>query len=590
MTSPNDTARALKNWQSALDEARKVDALVELVTRSTASASNQGMEIDKTTHSVIANVGQNSISKKAQTVLQSLSQVVVHGSKNSSPSPVTGPGKDAEGLEKISKQNQIEERQNLSQSFGVTTQNHGNDHYCPIEPLASPTSKSEIPINGMAALFPLEFGVIPVQDDHYHASKSAEHGLDFDPGLSRKLTDKQETGKGAQIGRRYSIEDGPSSTQIADSKDSSKTEQNVALKQAESHPRNLSKENDTLSMQTSKSDKILHHPPNAPLKDVRMDFDPQIQENAFHEEKKYGKEKRQHEQLRNKDHNGEGKAQDFKHGDSTQDTHIQIKSDDYVQMADTSQVKNLSPQNLDAGGVTPDIQSKYTIYDAIDITGVPQNLGQLKAIASQLMESSEWQKQSDYLRHGSLDRQNYPNYTPHSENVYETLKRTDEFSNLEGLQHALSKFDAPSTQDTWSSFHRYNSLKEASSHIRLAEWTGLLANFSTQQAHQNDVVLNTLQNSTMPPANNSSSQGSHVFIIDRTQHIDWEEKHLRYQNARIALLDVRASLPIAAQNSYVNWLNKAAENAIKTYNQSTPYVPENGRTFTPKKATAHEEV
>lgn len=401
----------------------------------------------------------------------------------------------------------------------------------------------------------------------------------------------------------HSLAKDPLSTQIVTSKKIAETKQYVALEIFRDLLKCPVLGKDVSSSQEIVPDELLQHPPDMSPRDAETTHDPQPQQDTLKYEQKDTciLDDRLHEQSKQgvvaqfveSQDNEDEKVQDTNDGKST---YNHRNPDKYTQMELNGEAKSSSPQASDAYGMdTPGSQvedaqvhhadTQDVIYDAIKMTGVPQSLDQLEAVASQFMELFKRQEQSDHgYRHLNHDPDD-PNYWSQSDHIYNTLKQTDEFIDLQDLQRALSKSASISNEDTWTTFHRYDSVDEMSSHIRLMEQTGLSTDF---QMHQKDTGLATQKTPTgttmAPPAHLSSFQNVEAPDKQKTQDENLLSKSLRHQDALLALLNFRASLPVAPQSSYVQSLNEITEVAVRAYNASTPYVQEGSESCAPQEA------
>jgi hypothetical protein len=394
----------------------------------------------------------------------------------------------------------------------------------------------------------------------------------------------------------HSLAKDPVSTQMVTSKKCDETEQYIALETFRDLLRSSMLGKDVSNRQKIVPDELLQHPPDMSPRDAETTHDPQPQrdnlkydqqdtcmlDDRLHEQSKQGVVAQFVESQDNEDE----KVQDTNDGESTYNHRT---PDKYTQMEINDEGKSSSPQASDAydmdtpGSQVEDAQVHHAdtqdvIYDAIKMTGVPQSLDQLEAVASQFMELFKRQEQSD---HGYRD----PNYRSQRDHIYNTLKQTDEFIDLQDLQRALSKSASISNEDTWTTFHRYHSVDEMSSHIRLMEQTGLPTNF---QMHQKDTGMATQETPTgttlAPSTQLSSLQNVEALEKQKTQGENLLSKSLRHQDTLLALLNFRVSLPVATQDSYVQSLNEITEVAVRAYNASTPYVQEGSGSCAPQEA------
>ncbi|KAF2444684.1 hypothetical protein P171DRAFT_484779 [Karstenula rhodostoma CBS 690.94] len=224
-----------------------------------------------------------------------------------------------------------------------------------------------------------------------------------------------------------------------------------------------------------------------------------------------------------------------------------------------------------------------SIHDAIEKTGIPNNLSQLEAITS------------GFAKHFGLDKtpnvlSNVPSHElePHRTRIKrktQTLfEKLDGFmqgkgtpQSLDALLSHVTKFEKASARAAGPNFFRYISNQDAAYFGRLMEVTGMPLAKSMEELHRSDTLASLFQPEASVPTvparmiRDSSEAATTVAEATRLSG-NQSPKHLRYQDALLSLLNFGASLPTTSKYSYRDVLAEESSDATQAYNQSTPYV------------------
>ncbi|KAL1610388.1 hypothetical protein SLS60_002055 [Paraconiothyrium brasiliense] len=163
------------------------------------------------------------------------------------------------------------------------------------------------------------------------------------------------------------------------------------------------------------------------------------------------------------------------------------------------------------------------MYEAIELTSFPQNLGQLEDIASRFVESFRQDKQVNAPQPDSLQQE--------------------------------------SQSGTKPPFIHHNPAQDFNFYLQLMEETGIPVGHSEKDQQHYEALLSLLQpgilkRTTRVPTHRALPDDVPITMKNGLRPQNEIDRPLNYQDALLSLLTFGASLPTTAQHLYTNMLKK----------------------------------